>query len=472
MTTIGLKGRTLATEGLVLLMALWLAGCATSRQPADHTYLSQFTSQELNGATAVLATQPPKSGQFDAHSTLRDYLTYAALHNPGLKAAFARWKAALEKIPQVRALPDPRFTYGYYIQSVETRVGPQNQSFTVAQMFPWFGKLRLRGSAAGEEAQAQKALFDAAKVKLFYSVKNAYYEYYYLGRAIAVTKQNLDLDRYLEKVTRTMYTTGTASYGNVLQIQVAMGKLEDRLKSLQDLQNPTVAKLNAALNRPSQAPLPWPTSIQTLPVKFTAKELLSRLKQYNPELKAMRFEIAKAKTNIDLAHKQYFPDFTLGVHVIDTGQAINPATPDSGKDAVLASVSINVPIWFAKYRAAVREARAQHQATSRQWQNRENTLAADLQLALYHFRDADRRMNLYHDGLIPKANQSLDANLRDFEVGTGSFQDVIQSELSLLHFQLAFERALTDRAQRLAELEMLVGKPISRQKPDSQASSR
>jgi len=41
------------------------------------------------------------------HSTLDDYLTYAARNNAGLRAAFLRWKAALEKVPQVKAYPDP-----------------------------------------------------------------------------------------------------------------------------------------------------------------------------------------------------------------------------------------------------------------------------------------------------------------------------------------------------------------------------
>jgi hypothetical protein len=42
-------------------------------------------------------------------------LPYAALNNPGLEAAFNRWRAALERAPQASALPDPRFNYGYSI---------------------------------------------------------------------------------------------------------------------------------------------------------------------------------------------------------------------------------------------------------------------------------------------------------------------------------------------------------------------
>ena len=54
--------------------------------------------------------------------------TCSALHNPGLKAAFHRLKAALQGMPQARALPDPKFEYGYFIEEVETRVGAQRHS--------------------------------------------------------------------------------------------------------------------------------------------------------------------------------------------------------------------------------------------------------------------------------------------------------------------------------------------------------
>jgi hypothetical protein len=63
----------------------------------------------------------------NAPQTLSEYLRYGALHSAGLKAAFEEWKAALEQTPQAKALPDPRLTYGYFTQEVETRVGPQLQ---------------------------------------------------------------------------------------------------------------------------------------------------------------------------------------------------------------------------------------------------------------------------------------------------------------------------------------------------------
>ena len=133
-----------------------------------------ITSTEKRRPQAEPQNEVPVTLSPDA--TLADYLAYAALNNPGLEAAFNHWKAAVERVPQVTSLPDPRFTYKYFIREVETRVGPQKQSLGLSQMFPWFGKLELRGSVAAEAARAAKQQYENEKIKLFFEVKDAFYE--------------------------------------------------------------------------------------------------------------------------------------------------------------------------------------------------------------------------------------------------------------------------------------------------------
>jgi cobalt-zinc-cadmium efflux system outer membrane protein len=146
---------------------------------------------------------------------------------------------------------------------------------------------------------------------------------------------------------------------------------------------------------------------------------------------------------------------------VDTDEALMPDTPDSGKDPVIAKASVNIPIWFRKYRAAEKEARLRHAAVQEQRVDTENQLEADLKLALYHFRDAARKIALYRDTLIPKANQSLKVAQQGFQAGQVSFISLIDAERLLLEFQLAYERALADRAKRVAEIETLVNKDLS-----------
>ena len=216
---------------------------------------------------------------------LHDYLAEAAQNNPGLEAAFNNWKAALEQIPQVEALPDPRFNYGYFIQEVETRVGPQQQKFGISQVFPWFGKLKMRGDAAMEAAEAEHQRYEQAKLKLFYRVKSSFFEYDYLNRSTEITRQHLILLQNIEQVARTRFETGEMPQSAVIQLQVELGKLDDKLRTLEALRIPASIRLSAALNRKDDTALPWPESFEKSAAAFSDEEAQQWLKEASPELK-------------------------------------------------------------------------------------------------------------------------------------------------------------------------------------------
>jgi len=432
----------------VVLAAVAIGGCSSA---AERGAFEEFGRA---GFASGHAAEGRKLPEVSKTSGLNEYLRYAALNNPGLEAAFNRWKAALERVPQVRSLPDPRFTYQYYIEQVETRVGPQRQSVAAAQTFPWFGKLRLRGGIALEAANAERERYELAKLRLFYRVQNAYYELAYLTRAVAIVRENRDLARYIESVARKRYEGDVGTHRDVIRAQVELGKLEDDLRAITDLRGPAAARLNAALNRPVEAELPDPAALPLEKIIATDEQVLQWLGEASPELKALEHEIAERRHAVDLAKKNYFPDVTVGVTYIDTG---------GGKDPVIAMASINLPIWYGKYRAADREAQARLRAAVLQRTDKENTLGADAKMALYKFRDAGRKIDLYRDMLVPKARQALKATRTAYSSGKASFLDLIDAQRVLLEFQLSHERALTDRAQRLAEIETLVGRKLPRE---------
>jgi outer membrane protein TolC len=88
-------------------------------------------------------------------------------------------------------------------------------------------------------------------------------------------------------------------------------------------------------------------------------------------------------------------------------------------------------------------------------------------MELYNFRDAERKIDLYRDTLVPKAQQSFTVIQKAFTAGKTDFLDVVDAERTLLEFELSYERALADRAQRLAKLEMLIGKEVPRYETSS-----
>jgi len=398
--------------------------------------------------------------ELDEDATLADYLAYGARANPGLEAAFNRWAAALERIPQARALPDPTLGFGYFVQEVETRVGPQRAKLGVSQMLPWTGKRALRGEAALHKAEAAHARYEAAKLSLFYRIRRAYWEYWYLSRAIAITEENLRLVAQLEGVARAKYAAGLAPQSAVTKAQVELGRLEDRLTALRDMRGPGSAELDAAIGRRPGAALPWPK--ESPPenrggIDYDA--LAALLDESSPELAAADAIIDNEESNVALARKGALPDVGVGLDYTFTGESAM-AGSDSGKD-IVAMLSVSLPLGRAKYRAAEREAQARLAAARLDRADRENALSASLKAALFGFRDAERRTELYGNTLLAKARQALDVARQSFEAGKADFLDVIDAQRTLLEFDLAQERARASRAVSLAEIEMLVGTEIA-----------
>lgn len=415
----------------------------------------------IMGAIALIITQYAGASDqpVDANNLvkLEDYLTFAAMNNPGLKAAFEQWKVAIEQVPQAKSLPDPRFTYGYFIEEVETRVGPQRNKLEIMQTFPWFGKIEARTDAAASAAKAARQRYEAAKLKLFFEVKDAFYEYVYLAGAIEIGRETLELIKHFEEVARAKYMASAVGHPDVIRAQMELARLEDQLKTLEELQVPIVARLNGVLNRRSMEMLPWPKQGELQTDRVDRQRVVGLLKIRNPELKALDFELEAARSRVELAKKKFWPDVGLGVGWTDTDSAMNPGVRDSGKDPVILMFTMNVPIWREGYKAAELQARADARKTSHQKTEAENKIVARAERVLYDLEDSRRKKELYGNVLIPKAEELLGASETAYRAGTIDFLSLINAQQKLLEFQLRYERTVADNQQRRAELEMLVG---------------
>jgi cobalt-zinc-cadmium efflux system outer membrane protein len=392
---------------------------------------------------------------FGTNLTLQAALDYGAENNPQLKSTFQQWKGVEYNISVQKALPDPMLTYGYFFESVETRVGPQNQSFGLSQKFPGFGKRSAMKSIATDMAAAVQQRYRREKLNLDFSIAQAYAELYYLKRSIGITRDRIDLIRNLEEVARQRYASGS-SMAPVLQAQVELGRLEDQFNSLKDMQHPREATLNALLNRPTDSPLPISSILPYRSITADAATLGRNLSHTSPELQELAAKVDQGSHQLQLARRERLPDFTLGVVYIDTGSAVG-AIKDSGKDPVIGTVGINLPLWIGKNRARIESASYLKTAARLSMENRAQTLDADIRQALFKLRDADRKINLYKESLIPKANQSLQVNRQGYEAGKMEFINLIDAERMLLEFLLSHERALADHLIARAHLSKLTG---------------
>ncbi len=439
-----------------LLIGFALASCVSEPRNYENRLASWDQLQEDREAAAAQDFEE-LVGVDEGSDELTQLLRYARANNPGLEAAFQRWKQALEQVPQVSALPNPRLSFGAYLSSVETRVGPMDARVGIVQPFPWFGKLDLAGDVAFEVSEVSRELLEAMRLELDKRIRDAWFEYAWVEEAIVITRGNEDLLLHWESVARARLETGLGGHADVIRAQVELGKLADRIRTLEDYRRPLIAKLNAALNRPASAALPTPAYPLPEPPHIDEERLVARLSETSPVLRSLGHRIVAAEHGIELADKDFYPNFFIGADYTFIGSAATPGTPGSGDDAVALVLGLDLPIWRSAYAAGSRAAEAETKSARKEQVETMNRLSAELEMSLYQFRDANRRVELYRDSLVPKGEESVQALDIAYQSGDEGFLDLIDAQRVLLEFQLQTARAAADRAKALAETERITG---------------
>jgi cobalt-zinc-cadmium efflux system outer membrane protein len=444
---------------IIVLTGLGLQGCVGVLP--DRTYESAAPPpfEALSEHIAEAQIDAASSTEETVHR-LSELVVYALKNNPRIASAVAQYEAAVNQVPQVTALPDPKLSYRYFIQEVQTRVGAQQYAFGITQRLPWLGKLRLQGEVASQQARAAAARVSTIQNEIIANVASAWYELYYFERALEIMQGNRDLVVNLERVVRTRYSTGATSHADVIRAQVELGKIENNLASLSDREAPLLARLNASLNRPSNTAIAMPEHAPIERIPYKDPEIIARVTNNNSALHALEFDIAGATAAKERANKDFFPDFSVGIDYIATDKSRMPNVAGNGDDAVAAAITMTIPLQRDKYRAGVRAADARITGELARRNQHVNSLEAATVDALFRLRDAERQIDLYQTTLLPKANESLIVTQRAYSGGASTFTDLIDAQRVLLVFELAEKRAITDHNLARITLEELMGEPL------------
>lgn len=435
---------------MAIVILLAMIGTGWAGQPVPGT-LSLYRGIEKTTITEGL---PPTV------SVLEEYLAHAVKESPALQAAFHDWQAVIARSGYTGALPNPIVSYSYFGAPVETRVGPQEQRFSVRQAVPWPGTLGARKEITSRAADAAYQKYQSKKLQLLYEVKAAYYEYYYLGRELAVTRDNLELLKFWESIVRARYRLALTQHPDLIKVQVELGKLENRLQTIEDMVAPAVARLRAVTNLPDSVSVTIPKAISINELILDHDDIVRAALENNPGLKSLIHTIQKEEAGVRLAGKSTRPSFIMGFDYIQTGDALNPDLLDSGKDPWMVSVGITLPVWFGANSARKREAEASRRSAEYAYSDAQNRLRAFTEKILFEYADALRQIRLYRDGLVPKAEQSLNASYAAYQAGEADLLNLLDTQRQLLDFQLQYERSKSSLAIRQAEIEMLTGKEL------------
>ncbi|MDN4167057.1 TolC family protein [Cytophagales bacterium LB-30] len=453
--------------------------------------------------------------------SLEESLEIAGENNPELKAYFNDYLAALEKVPQVGALPDPELSMGFFIRPMERFMGNQQADIQLMQMFPWFGMLKTQKDEASKMALAQYEVFQDAKNRLFFQVKNTWYEMYRLEEDIRITEENLDILKQYERLAlirfqsagvggsssssgmqgtsnmssgsstsssssmgsmgsgMTSGTSGkTSSKGNssmsssasmgegksgmsdVLRVRIEIKELENTLALLRDSRVPLVAEFNQLLNRNTDERVSIADSLTDTVLTLERLAVLDSITQNNPMLKMLDAEEEAYEAQKKMARLEGRPMLGAGVNYMPFSPRTENGMPMGGNDMVMPMVGLTIPIYRKKYNALQKEAELKQLAVQQRRENTVNQLTTRWSTALRDLDDANRRTKLYREQ-TDLARQTLNLLMTSYATDGRDFEEVLRIQQQLLDYQLRLITSIVDQHITIAILENLAATELN-----------
>jgi outer membrane protein TolC len=377
-------------------------------------------------------------------------------NNPELAAARSRRDAAFNRVPVAKSLKD--LMVGADFEGVRRGtldIGKyMDVEYMVSQEIPFPGKLSLRGKVALQEAKMADSDYKAKERDIYARAKSAYYDLYMVDRSTEVNQQNRDFLEQFARVAETRYAAGLSSQQDVLKAQVELAKLANELITLGQERETAVAKLNALLNRPTRSPLGIKSEVPKTEFSWTWNDLEGLTLEHRPELKAMEYGIKRAESSLTLARLEYMPDFTTRVEA-------RQFDGEGGIREYDVFLGVNIPIWFwTKQKYQVKEAKNNLEEAKALYQTMKNNVLFEMQDALVRVESSQRLSKLYTTGVLPQAQQALEASQIGYQTGKVDFLNLIDSVRTFKDFQLEYYESIVKFEVAFAELEKAVGMPL------------
>jgi outer membrane protein TolC len=434
------------------MLAVFLPGGNIAAQQAP-----QRSSLSLNGGSMANDSRVPETKRTAPEFTSLQMLVAEALEqNPEIIAMRRNFDMMRARAPQAKALPEPMLSYGYMgnatpIPPFDVQKGDPSsgRALNFSQEVPFPGKLALKGRMANVEAEAEWWNYEQTRLNVVAEVKDAYYDLYYADKAIETITKNKDLLEKFAKIAEASYAVGKGLQQDALKARVEISKLTEQLTMLEQRRQIAEARINSLLFREPETPVGTPDEIKPRDFTYSLADLNEMALTDYPALKAQRRKIDREQYNIQLAKKDFYPDFSVGMTYIN-----RPGMPEMYG----VMVGAKIPLYFwQKQRPAVAEATASAAAEKQRLENATTLLFLRIKDRYLSATTAQRLVKLYGTTIIPQSSLSLESAIAGYEAGRVDFLTLLDNTVTLRNYELSYYEQLSNVEKAIAALEPLVG---------------
>jgi outer membrane protein TolC len=388
---------------------------------------------------------------------LSELLAEAEKNNPQIEAARQGWQAAKQVPTQVSTLPDPQINLQHVsVGSPRPFSGYTNSDFAylgfgISQDIPYPGKLRLKGEIAKRELDVSHQQIESVRRAIVAEVKSTYFQLAYLSKTLTILEEDGELLRQVEQAADARYRSGMGTQQDIFQAQLQKTKLLREI-AMHHLQvGKLEAQLKQLLNRSQESPDIETADLVETPLVQTYTDLLAAAKVQNPEIATAQKMIEKQSLQVDLARKDFYPDFNVQY----MWQRTDPA---QFRAYYMLSVGIKAPIYRSrKQRPGLAQAESEQLRARSELQAQSQQLAGDLRSQYVIVQQTAELFKIHREGLSPQARSEFQSGLAAYQSGKQDFQALLTAFLDVLHLDEGYWQNLAEYETAIARLEQLTG---------------
>ena len=393
---------------------------------------------------------------------LRDVLVEAAGNNPDILAARQEFEAAKQRAASAGALDDPMLEAGFVdLPTGSLRFNREDMTqkmIGLSQRLPYPGKRALREAVADRDADTRRFAYQEVVNRISRDVKLAYFGLALTRESVRLTEKN---KRVLEQFLATgesRYAVGQATQADVLKAQTQVAKMSDELLKLAREQRNMEAELNRALGRIDERQLPESELPVLRTVSISLDDMRAQAHNSRPQLQSLQSAVTRNDKAVELARKEYFPDFDVK---LSYGQRDRTPMGERRDDMISLTVAINLPIWRTqKVEPRVLESIAMRDQATSMVRAFQNEINARLRQEIANQEQSFQSAQLYENVVLPQARLTVESSLAAYQVSRVDFFTLLDNQMTVFNYEIAYVSAVVNQAKAMAEIEFAIGKEL------------
>lgn len=364
---------------------------------------------------------------------------------------------------QVGALPDPMLSFNAMNLPTDTfdlDQEPMTQlQLMLSQKFPFPGKRQLRREVAETMVGVAQKQTDEYRDVLTGKVREAWWRLFSVDRSLQIVESNKRLLRYFVEIAKTKYAVGKGLQQDVLLAELELSRLTNRELQLAGNRRRIQATLNGLLNRVPEHPITLPEEppSETLPMLESVTSLTQFAVERRDLIQAIELKLEAADKTVELAEKDRWPDFQVGVGYADR-QGSDPIR-GSRSDFLSLMFSINLPLYSGQKQDKALQQRIHEREYERyRLSDTVRIIETEIGVQAAEYSAAREQALLLKNEIIPQAEQTVSAMLAGYEVNKVDFLNVVNGQIMLYNASIDYWNAMASAKQALARLAAGVGK--------------